>query len=130
MAERLPGILESSKRQEATTGQIPDLGARKPGVKSVFNVPADKLKMGSSEARGVTASGKGALRWVLPQKRSVRLVMATASVCVLAAIAILAYPADFAGVMLGTAKGSGLESGLIFFLGAVAGGAAVGIFVR
>lgn len=67
----------------------------------------------------------------LPRRCSLRLAMAAAAICVVAAIAVLVYPSgDFSGSIVGTAQGSGLETGLIFFLGAVAGGVTVGIVVR
>ncbi|MBI2865534.1 MAG: hypothetical protein HYX94_13370 [Chloroflexi bacterium] len=70
------------------------------------------------------------LSW-LPRRRSLRLAMGGIAVCAVAAAVVLAYPAGSpAGGMVGTAQGSDLDTTLIFFLGALVGGAAVGIWTR
>ena len=111
MAERLSGI-EMPEKQETITKNIPSLSL-------------DPLSTRDSNSRSLIFS------W-LPKKRSLRLAMSAVGVCVVAAIAVLFYnPAgNPTGGMSGTAQGSGLETVLLFFLGAVVGGVLVGIYVR
>jgi len=67
----------------------------------------------------------------LPRSRPFRLAAAAVSVCILAFVAILVYPADSPeSGMIGAAAGSGLGTVLAFLLGAVLGGAVVGVWVR
>ncbi len=67
----------------------------------------------------------------LRRSRPFRLAAALAGVCVVAFAAILVYPADSPeGGMIGAAGGSGLGTVLAFLLGAVLGGAVVGVWAR